>query len=164
MDIFSKNKFLIRLVWVLIVINLACIGFLWWQVKSDHKRIPEKKNIEKITSDLKQKLELSDNQFQQFKNIRKDFFEKEEKLSLMIKAQRDSMNAEMFSQNTDTVLVKDLARRVSENEYRMEMYRFEQAKQLQHICSKEQLQKFHNLVIEIRDYLKPEKPGNRPVK
>jgi hypothetical protein len=163
MDVFSRNKFLFRLVITLAAVNLFALGYLWWQVRHNHQPPPQA-NIEKLAVILKDKLKLSDKQVLELKRIREDFFQKEEKLSQVIKAQRDSMNTEMFKDKTDTILVKNIAQRVSENEYQMELYRIEQARQLQKLCTREQLKKFNQLVIEIRDYLKPVKADLRPSK
>jgi hypothetical protein len=63
----------------------------------------------------------------------------------------------MFKQNSDTNFVKAIAHRVAENEYQMELYRIEQSNKMKEIFTKEQLQQLEELVIEIRDYFKPEK-------
>ena len=60
----------------------------------------------------------------------------------------------------------DLAKRVSEYEYKMELLRYEQAQQFKSICTPEQREKFEALVKEIRDYFKPNnqppRKGDRP--
>ena len=155
MDIFSKNKFLLRLVFVLVGINIFSIGFQWWEKSHAENGRPPKKDINQITAILTRELQLTPQQADDLKKIRADFFTKEEALKQRIRAQRDSMNVEMFNANTDTILVKNLARRVAENEYLMEIYRFEQAQQLKNICTKEQLQKLGKLVLEIRDFFQP---------
>ncbi|MCX6230433.1 MAG: Spy/CpxP family protein refolding chaperone [Bacteroidetes bacterium] len=161
MDIFLKNKFLLRLILLLIVLNLFSVFYIWMQQRNCRCNKLPNRNIEGITAVLKDKLQLTDNQVISFKNIREDFFSKEEKLSKLIKSQRDTMNAMMFNQNTDTIYVKSIARRVADNEYQMELLRFEQAKVLKEICTPEQMEKFKGLVKEIRDYLKPENQQNK---
>jgi hypothetical protein len=163
MDIFLKNKFLLRLVLFLVIVNLIALGYLWWYARKEHLPPPQP-DFEKLAAILKDKLQLTDKQVLEFKNIREDFFRKEKKLSQTIKAQRDSMNTEMFKDKTDTLLVKNIAQRVAENEYQMELYRIEQAHQLQKLCTPDQLKKFNMLVIEIRDYFKPGKTDVRPAK
>jgi hypothetical protein len=61
----------------------------------------------------------------------------------------------MFSDKCDTIVVKKLAWRVAENEYKMERYRINQAIQLQKILDSEQLSKLRTYVKDIRDYFKP---------
>ena len=155
MDIFSRNKFLLRLVFVLVLINIVSIGFQWWEKSRGENGRPPKKDLNQLTVILTRELQLTPQQAEDLKKIRADFFTKEQALSQRIRGQRDSMNVEMFNANTDTVLVKNLSRRVAENEYQMEIYRFEQAQQLKNICTKEQLQKLGSLVLEIRDFFQP---------
>jgi ribosome biogenesis GTPase A len=67
----------------------------------------------------------------------------------------------MFNKSINDTLILSLAKRVSQNEYKMELLRFEQAKKFKTLCTPEQLEKFNDLVIEIRDYFKPEKEPKR---
>lgn len=156
MDIFRENKILLRLVAILVFINCISLGYLIWN-KRDNSGTPPKRNIEEVARLLKEKLNLTSEQQKQLIQIRQSFFDKEEPLSRRIKAERDSMNVEMFNEYTDTVLVKKLAARIAENEHQMELLRLEQAQQLKQICTPEQLKKINELVIDIRDYFQPHK-------
>ena len=131
------------------------MAYLWLEQKENQRRRPPEKDMDRISAILQDKLKLTDGQLNQFRKIREEFAVKEEVLSLLIKSQRDSMNEEMFRQNSDSVRLKILAKHVSENEYRMECYRIEQAGRLKSVCNEEQLKKFRELVIEIRDYFRP---------
>ena len=115
------------------------------------------RNMNEVFGVLKDELQLNATQIEQLKSLREDFFMKESKLAKTIKSQRDSMNELMFNAQTDTLLVKSIAKRVSENEFKMEILRFEQAKTLKTICTPAQMKKFESLVIDIRDYFKPRK-------
>lgn len=155
MDIFTQRKTLITTVIVLVAINLISIGFfIWKDNKSDH-RIPNEPDANQIKAILKEKLKLTEKQSNEMSAIRLNFFNQEKALSKIIRAERDSMNEIMFNENTDEDLIKSLARNVSNNEYKMEMLRFSQAKELKTICTKEQLNEFETMVKEIRDYFKP---------
>lgn len=164
MEVFAQNKLLIRLVIVLTILNLCAIGVFIWKDFSraglgPHK---ERKNEDyhDVAGVLQSELGLTEVQVEQFKKLRADVFAKESDLSVVIRAERDSMNVLMFSKNTDSALVKSLAREVAENEYAMEMLRYQQAQSLKSICSPEQMNKFDKLVIEIRDYFRPDNlPG-----
>ena len=157
MDIFFKNKFLVRVVAFLLLLNLFSIGYFWIGRKGRDDGQRPKRPIEQVTEILKQELHLTDKQAEDLKKIRQDFFNKEEPLSQAIRAKRDSMNMEMFNENTDTAHVKAIAKRVADGEYQMELYRLEQAQQLKTICTPEQLKKFQGIVIDIRDYFQPQK-------
>ncbi len=157
MDIFLKNKFLVRVVAFLLLLNLFSIGYFWLCRKGNDDGRRPKRPIEQVTAILKKELQLTDKQAADLKKIRQDFFNKEEPLSQAIRAKRDSMNMEIFNENTDTTRVKEIAKRVADGEYQIELYRLEQAQQLKTICTPEQLKKFQSMVIDIRDYFQPQK-------
>jgi Spy/CpxP family protein refolding chaperone len=158
MDIFTRSKILLRIVFVLIFLNLLATGFLWFNRKegstSDRQPKRAKENTNRI---LKEKLHLTREQEDAFFALRNDFARKEEILNQLIRSQRDSMNLLMFGPETDSTRLLQIARRVAENEYQMELYRIEQAQKLKDICTKEQWAEFQNLVINIRDFFQPPK-------
>jgi hypothetical protein len=92
----------------------------------------------------------------EFKALRKKFHQEENKVLHLLRSQRDSMNVEMFRKESDEQFLSDLAKRVSENEHKMELLKINQAKELKKICNEEQLEKFEDFVFEIREYFKPE--------
>ncbi len=157
MDIFSKNKFLLRIVIILIVLNIFSIGYLWSVRMENYDNRPPKKSIREITGILQNRLHLSNEQLDQLQLLREEFFRKEELLSAVIRSQRDSMNVEMFNETTDTVFTKSIARRLADNEYLMGLYKINQSQKLKTICNKDQLKEFNKLVKDIRDYFEPER-------
>ena len=163
MDVFAQRKLLIRVVIVLIFLNILSIGvFIWKDICIKPPRENHQKEHRDVSDILKRELNLSELQVQQFKEIRLGFFEKEKVLSETIRSERDSMNEAMFNKTTDEELVRSLAKCISTNEYNMELLRLEQSKQLKAICTPEQMDKFGNLVREIRDYFRPEpKPDKK---
>ncbi len=162
MDIFNQKKILVRIVVVLIVLNVILIGVI---LSNDFIRKPrrttEMKENREVSSILKRELSLSETQFEQIKNLRSAFFEKERILEATIRTERDSMNSEMFNQTIDEKRIQSLAKRIADNDYRMELLRFEQAKALRTVCTPEQLEKFNGLVKEIRDYFRPDNKPKR---
>jgi Spy/CpxP family protein refolding chaperone len=162
MDIFTQKKLLLQLVILLTVLNLALIGiFLWKDVFRRPRPTEQTKEYRDVTKILERELKLTRRQVDQIKNLRSVSFEKERVLSEIIRSERDSINAIMFGNAPDEILVKSLARRVAENDYQMELLRFEQSREFKSICTPEQLQKFEGLVLEIRDYFRQD---NKPTK
>jgi Spy/CpxP family protein refolding chaperone len=161
MDIFVQKKWLVRLVIPLILLNLATISIFFW--KGFFRNPPEANKPEKkeVTAILQKELNLTDKQMVQVKDLRTTYFEKEKAIETRIREERDSMNADMFNETTDENAVKALAKRVADNEYNMELLRFEQAKEFKAICTGIQLKKFDNLVKEIRDFFKPDDKQKR---
>lgn len=164
MDIFSKQKFLQQMVVFLVFLNLVIISFLVWKdhnFKHQPLLFPKNEAYRDVSNVLKNELELSSYQVQQFDAIRKKYFNKEVKLKQTIKDDKDAMNVEMFNRKTDELKILFLARRIASNEYQMELLRFQQSKELKAICTPKQQEQFENLVKEIRDYFRPD---NQPVK
>ncbi|MEI6506985.1 MAG: hypothetical protein WCO54_00780 [Bacteroidota bacterium] len=158
MDIFTQKKLLSRAVVILIVLNMCVIGFVIWKTtngKHEPSLFP-KAEFRDVSGILKTELDLNEKQVEQIKQLRTDFFEKEKILTKQIRNERDSMNQEMFNKHTNDELVKLLAKNIADNEYKMEMLRYDQALQLKKICKPEQLEKFETLVLQIRDYFRPD--------
>jgi len=157
MDIFTQKKFLVRIVILLIVLNLFSLSLFSWR-DFFHKPPPrnELKDNREAPDVLKRELDLTESQDAQIKDLRSVYFGKEKVFEAMIRNERDSMNVEMFTKNTHEELVKSLAKSIANNEYNIEMLRFEQSQKLKSICKKDQLEKFESLTLEIRDFFRPD--------
>ena len=163
MDIFEQNKLFKRLVIFLAVLNIAAVGAMVWNNTARHGNgPPTREDYHDVSGLLQKELNLSSAQVEKMKTLRKYYFDKESLLSENIKGERDSMNVIMFNKQSDSVLIQSLARKIAEHEYQMELLRFEQAQQLKTICTPEQLEKFEHLVIEIRDYFRPDNKPKHP--
>ena len=162
MDIFKQNKILMRLVIILVVLNIALMAFFLIKVpfkKNKPDLFPNHDDYKDVSGILKDELGLSQEQTMQIEELRKSYFQREKILEEIIRNEKDSMNVEMFNETTNDQLLESLAKRISGNEFRMELIRMEQAKQLKKICTPQQLMKFEKLVLEIRDYFRP---NNQP--
>ena len=168
MDIFSQKKMFVRLTATLTILNICMIGYIIWKsvgVSGRNKNCNESsEQYHDVSKVLVNELGLDEQQADKIKQIREDFYQKEIALGGILKGERDSMNSEMFNKNTNEEELKSLARSVSENEYKMELLRIEQAQQLKAICTPQQLEKLNSIVIEIRDYFRPDNRfnGKRP--
>lgn len=164
MDIFTQQKIFIRTIIILVALNIGLIGFLIFkEMKPRHEPLlfPRNEQYKDLTNILKKELNLSDTQVAQFDEIRKRNFKKQADLTLIMRNDKDAMNSEMFNKNTDEFKIRALAQQSSENEYKMEMLRFAQAKELKAVCNADQLNKFQDLVLEIRDYFRPDNQPKR---
>ncbi len=159
MDILAQKKFLIRIIVILIALNLLSLGAFLCKNVIFHPQHPPREPKD-ATAILKKELELTPEQFEQIKDLRTKYFDKEKIIELNIRLERDSMNTAMFNKTTDEELVKTLARKIAENEYQMELMRFGQSKEFKSICQPDQLVKFDKVVKEIRDYFKPDKQND----
>lgn len=162
MDIFAQKKFLVSTVVVLTVLNIISIGVFVWKDFSHRPPPLPPHHFRDVSGILKRELQLSDEQSMKIDMLRSDFFEREKAVLSVLRSQRDSMNMEMFNKNTNHDLVQSFARRIADNEYAMEMLRYEQAQQLKSVCTPEQLEKFEALMVEIRDYFRPDNQPPMP--
>jgi Spy/CpxP family protein refolding chaperone len=162
MDIFTQRKLLVRIVILITALNLVLIGLF---LSKDIFRKPPPGNNETenrdVTGILKRELNLRKEQVDKIRDLRQSYSEKEKVLSEAIKSERDSINMFMFNKNTNDELVRSLARRVAENDYQMELLRYQQAQDFKAICTPEQLEKFEGLVREIRDFFQGDKKPRR---
>ena len=163
MDIFAQKKLLIKSLILLVVLNITLLVFMCWKsVKPHHEpALFPKPDYRDVSGILKKELKLNDQQEEQFKKIRAEYYAKESAVALSIRNAKDSMNTMMFNKDTDETTVIRLAKNVADLEYQMELLRLAQANELKKICTPQQLEKFQDLVKEIRDYFRPD---NQPPK
>ena len=164
MDIFSQQKYLTRLVLFLVLLNIVLITFLVWKEIKPHQQpllFPKNEAYKDVSSILKKELILNENQAQQFNTIREKYYHKEIALKQKIKAFKDTMNEEMYNENTNDNKIMTLAKQISNDEYAIELLRYGQAKELKSVCTPQQQVQFKALVNEIRDYFRPD---NQPFK
>jgi Spy/CpxP family protein refolding chaperone len=160
MDIFTQKKYFIRVIIGLAAVNIALM--LWITFSYENRSTPPKQqDLVTLLTILKNELQLTPNQVAQIENLRADYFAKEKELLRLVQSKRDSMNVEMFLKTTDPVLMKALAERLAEHKVQLELLRYEQSKMFKAICTPEQLDKFGNLVKEIRRYFKSDEPPQK---
>ena len=164
MDVFSQNKIFIRAIIILVTLNIVLIGFfIFKEMKPPHESnpFPRDEAYKNVGPILKKELDLTDKQLEQFNEIRKQNFENQAAIKSIIDKDKDEMNQEMFNKYSDEQKVTSLAKKISENEFKIELLHFEQAKKLKAVCNDKQLDKFQDLIIEIRDYFRPDNQPRR---
>ena len=178
MDVFAQKRMLVWLVVLLLLLNVCCISVFLWKAgttrsgtpprpddneRADGGRPPRPEDGKQdVGLVLQQELGLSSKQVVLVSDLRVRYFEKEKALGGVIRNERDSMNVAMFNDHADDSLLTALATRIAANEYLMERLRIDQAAELRGICTPAQLAQFNKLVLEIRDYFRPDnRPGKR---
>lgn len=165
MDIFKQQKYLKRTILILVLINIGLISFfVWRELKPNHKPLlfPKNEAYHDVSTILKKELNLNQSQVSKLNEIRERYYLKEIDLKKKIKDLKDSMNDEMFNKDSHDLKIIALAEEISVNEYKIEMLRYSQAKELKSICTPQQQLRFEALVKEIRDYFRPDnQPTNR---
>ncbi len=162
MDIFSQNKLLIRTILFLVVLNLGSITFFTireMRPRHDGENPPNDEKKNELSAILKKELNLSEQQVAKFDEIREQNASKKQELKQAINEDKELLNQEMFDQNSNNERLLALAKKIGDNEYRIELSKINQSKQLKSICNPDQLEKFQDLMVEMRDYLRP---NNQP--
>ena len=185
MDIFLQKKILIRVIILLTILNVVSIGAFLCKsflgnsptyTTDSHTRIdmskqqpdtnenfatkdaPKEKEIRELGDILERELHLSKTQVVQITELRSKYYKKDKELFKKMKGKKQQLTREIFNKNTDEKLVISLIKDVSVIEYEKEMMRFEQIKELKTLCTPEQLDKFEDLMREMKEYFKPPKP------
>ncbi len=139
-----KIKSLYILVGVLLLINIATLGFIWYttvKVKAElgiHPPRPDKNN-----SFLADELGLTGEQLNKFDTLKKEHHEGVQKIMTQTKELKD----ELFEciKKGDDAKAKDLAEKLSENNKAMELLTYEHFKEVRSICNEEQKVKFDRI-------------------
>ncbi len=158
MDIFSQNKFLIRTILFLVILNLVSITFFSirsFRPKNDDRLPPKNEYNRELSEILKKELNLSEYQIEKFEKIRTQNEKRKIELKEIINQNKDLLASEMFKNITDEKKVLAIAKKIGDNEYQIELLKINQSKQLKAICTPAQLDKFDELIKEIRNYLQP---------
>jgi Spy/CpxP family protein refolding chaperone len=161
MDIFTQKKYLIRAIVGLATVNIALMLWITFSYENPSNTPNKHQDLTTLLTILKKELQLTPNQIEQIETLRADYFAQEKELLRFVQSKRDSMNVEMFLKTTDPVLMKALAERLAEYKVQLELLRYEQSKKFKAICTPEQLDKFGNLVKEIRRYFKSDEPPQK---
>jgi Spy/CpxP family protein refolding chaperone len=163
MDIFTQKKCFIRTIIGLAAVNIALTVFGWihFSAESHSNPPPKTQDLATLLTILKKELQLTPHQVEKIETLRADYFTQEKGLLYLVQSKRDSMNVEMFLKTTDPILMKALAERLAEHKVQLEMLRYEQSKMFKAICTPEQLDKFGNLVKDIRRYFKSDEPPQK---
>ena len=163
MDIFTKQKAYKSALTAMVLLNIGLLLFMLYEDSNRHQgpKLFPAPGYRDVSQILKKKLNLSEKQAEQINNLRIEYYENETALTKIIRDERDSMNQAMFNKNTNEPYLKGIAARVAGNEYKMELLRIEQANRLKKLCTPEQMEKFSALVLEIRDYFRPDNQPTR---
>ena len=182
MDIFLQKIIFIRIIILLIILNLFSIGIFLYKdffgnankIVAEHQYQPQNKEDKDETFSsknpqdtretrelgdiLERELNFSKEQVAQIQVLRSKFYHKEKDLFKKMKGIKRQLTKEVFNKTTNDTLVKSLIKEISIIEYQKEMMRFEQIQELKTICTPAQLDKFDDLMEEMKQYFRVTKP------
>ncbi len=150
-----KIKSLYILVGVLVLINTATLGFMWYTKARTEQDVrpprPESRN-----SFLVDELGLTGEQLNRFDTLKK----KHHKEVLKITQQTKELKDGLFEciKTGDDAKAKEFAGRLAENNKAMELLTYEHFKEVRGICNEEQKVKFDRILIELVRGLEAQSP------
>ena len=141
MDILSSKRIISIILAILVVLNLALLGTLWWQNTQSpekHEKVVEAPASYKKQSFFKQALNLTDEQSRQFNTLRYQHFQGTLPALVTISGLKRQLIQEAVKAEPDTVAIKALARQIGSKqafiEYRLAWHFNSLAK----VCTPEQ--------------------------
>jgi periplasmic protein CpxP/Spy len=183
MDIFKRNKNLKITIVILVVLNLATITLLWLgKPKHDDMRESAKKENQevRIKEMLKKELDFSDEQAEQFLELRENHKEK----AIALEDELTELKKEMFNEamyNSNMNISDSLLNLTLESQRQLEIITFQHFQKVKQICTPEQQEKLFKLMHrllgpppkggpppdgprgELKDVMRPP-PGEHPPK
>jgi Spy/CpxP family protein refolding chaperone len=160
MDYFSKNKILMWIIAILVLLNVLTLSTLWITYvrnpfRSFREETTHRRQGLKI---LERELNLSPEQIKVFDDIRRHHFEKMESLQKEIFSIRRELMDELDKTVPDSERIRLLTIRIGEKETLRERYIFEHFMQMKSACTPQQQEKFRHL---LRGLMAP--PQDRPM-
>lgn len=144
----SKNKGLILIIAVLLISNLALVGYLVFSKQKDPKNTRSGGDRGKAFSEyIIKEVNFSDDQAASFKQMMTDHFEKMRPIMLEVRKAKDSMFGYMRqpAPPADSVLQK-LADNIAEKQKLQELQSFNHFRQVRDLCTEEQKPKFDSVI------------------
>ncbi len=128
------------------VFTLAGIWFLGFSPKPPFADFPRKERSELL---LKKKLNLTDEQLQKFRDLRKNHFEETREIGDEIHRLKRELSGEIFNETQNQTEVEKRIEQIGQLEMQMEREKFKHFLELKSVCNPEQQQKFREIFKEI---------------
>jgi mevalonate kinase len=163
-----KIKSLYVIVGILLLINVATLGFIWYT--SFELRVEPPLNPPRPDSSnsfLADELGFTGEQSQKFEALKKEHHQGVEKIMQQTKDLKDQL-FDCIKTGDDTK-AKEIATKLSDNNKSIELLTYEHFKEVRKICNDKQKEKFDKILVELVRGLEAQSPppmrpprGNRP--
>ena len=163
MDFFQKPKLLTITIIGLFILNLATLGFLWFQRPHG---ILQPRNMNPPTEQrggfLEEQLNLNEKQKDEFVKLKEEHHRLAEPLQDSIHKLKDSMFDIISSGNADTNKAGEIARSIGECQKQLEMIAFNHFRKMRDVCDDSQKQKFDKIMKNVMMMVGPGGMGMQP--
>lgn len=147
MDYFRKNKLLGILVLLLVVVNITVLALLWFQ-KGTHKRGPGRDGSRHGQEFLEMQLNLSDEQLQQVKQMRRDHFGKMQSLHEASRDARKKLHGLWNVENSEAN-AENAANEIGRIHGQIELQTYRHFAGIREILNETQKEKFDEIITEV---------------
>ena len=142
MNYFKKNKILIWIIIILLATNIATITTIIYHSYTDDYNTykPEKIRIPdyKLGRFIRDELDLTKEQHEQFRSFRKDFHVEASKIAKQLKTKRSEMLNDLSVENSDTIRLHEIADEIGLLHRELKHLTFEYYLNLKNICNEQQ--------------------------
>ncbi len=152
MDLLSSKRFVSITFAILLILNIALLGTLWWQNKqpSDTTDIAESRSkAQKKDSFFERKLKLSDEQSKQFSVLRQQHFQGTLPALVTLSGLKHELVKEAFDPEPDTLKVRALSRRIGTIQAYIEYRQAWHFNNLAGVCSPEQRDSLQQVLVRV---------------
>jgi periplasmic protein CpxP/Spy len=161
MDYIKKNKFLVFVIVLLVVLNLVSISFNLFFKESRPWNIQNKERKDPLQGFIERELKFSDEQNKKYNDLRERHFKAGDSVnSLRTEAMKEFFELLKKDNLTENEIFKK-ASPIGEIEVKQSIETFKHFQSIRSICTPEQQIKFDAIVIEALEKSRP-KPGNDP--
>ncbi len=147
MDILAKNKVMAWSIGILILLNLSCLSMLWFRdihrpVHMPHAPVDQ----EKAARFLKNQLDLSDSQFNEYLRLRDDHFSQTQSIEQKMKTLRQDLISELFKDPPDQEVASEIINSIGATQASLERLTFNHFLELKKLCGPEQADSLDKMV------------------
>jgi len=148
MDIFTKNRATNWMIVLLVILNVSSLTTIWF-LQLRQSPLPQDNRPDNVRHFLEQELRLTEEQAQQFEELRKQHFVETKAIHEEASQLKKTIMDELFASPPDTAKVESLAEQIGSKQTELEQLRFYHFLNLKSLCEPEQVEKFQALIHEI---------------
>jgi Spy/CpxP family protein refolding chaperone len=152
----DNSKFLKTVIIILLLINIATLGFMW----SNHfsQGAPPHMRVDTFMF-LTRELQLDDKQKEQYEQLRNEHHRAAEEIQHKSRELHDALFKMLHAPSADSALVNHAVNDISANQQQLELLTFYHFQKVRAICSPEQQKRFDEVIQDALRMMAPKPPG-----
>jgi len=162
MEIFTKNKFTVITIVLLILINIFTLLIIWFGGRDilgpPRMELPPE-NADRMVFFLKNELGLNEAQVQEYRQLRLKFLEQTREIIDEVQSLKRELLDQLFSDRIDNQKVNQLIQSIGEKQKIAERITFNHFLEMKNLCSEGQQERLRRLLDE---FFRPPRPQRPP--